>query len=111
MQANRLAQVSCSSGMVGIGVFVLATVLLQLFPPAPGHKSAAYSEVGTLLLLLSTVSGILGVVALITGVKALRRFDAITPRSQKTAAWVGVATGGAYIAMMVLPVFAYWALR
>lgn len=110
MHASRLAKVSCYSGLVSIAVFVLATLLLQIFPPAPGYKSAAYSEVGGLLLLLSTVSGLLGVVALVAGVKALRRFQATTPKSQKTAAWVGVATGGAYVAMMVLPVMVWWAL-
>jgi hypothetical protein len=103
MQATRLAQISFATGAASICFFAVFSVLLAIYPPAAGHKSALFSEVGGVLLLLSAVSGVLAPVALVTGIKALRRFLIGAARKDKLMAWVGVGTGGAYTAMMVLP--------
>jgi hypothetical protein len=103
MQTPRLAILSCVSGLTSVAAFGAGLVLLQIFPPTAGHKSAAFSEAGGLLLLISTISFVLAPVALVTGIKALRRFTAEATKGQRIAAWVGLVAGGTYAAVLVLP--------
>jgi hypothetical protein len=103
MTADRLSRLSLKCGLGGVGLFAVALVLLEAFPPAPGHLSGFTSKVGPLLLIMSMFAFLLAPIALVTGVKALRRFPAEAPRSQKLKAWVGVATGGFYSAILAVP--------
>ena len=104
MQAGRLAQISCVCGLASTASFV-GLVLFELFPSAPGHMSALFSAVEGLLFLMINVSYVLAPVALVTGIKALRRVTLDSPKKERVAAWVGVTTGGLYTAMMVLLLF------
>ena len=104
MTADRLSRISWACGLSCVACFVLALVLLAIFPPAAGHKSAFFSEVGIFLLLLSLISGVLAPTALITGIKALKRFPAEVGKRVKLKTWVGVVVGGFYSSLMVLPI-------
>jgi hypothetical protein len=103
MHADRLAGISAVAGSATWGLFVLANMLLAANPPAAGHQSAFYSAAGVILFAMSGVGFVLGPTALITGVKALRRVGADAPRAVTIAAWVGVATGGAYTLVLCVP--------
>ena len=107
MQTPRLVKLSCISGVGSLAAIGVALILFELFPAAPGHRSAAFSEVGGVLLLLSTLSFVLAPVALVTGIKALRRLPLEADRRHKIAAWVGVTTGGLYSAVLLMPLLVF----
>lgn len=103
MTADRLSRMSFGSGLGIVACFALALVLMAIYPPAPGHRSAMFSEAGILLFLLSAISFVLAPTALVTGVKALRRFPAEAGKLGKIKAWIGVIVGGFYSTIMAIP--------
>lgn len=103
MTANRLSQISWACGLGTVAFFVVGILLLKIYPPAAGHRSAFFSEAGIVLFVLSFVSSVLAPTALITGAKALRRFPVDMGKSGKCKAWVGVIAGGLYSSILVIP--------
>lgn len=106
MPADRLAKLSAMAGSATWGLFLFAMLLLQTNPPAAGHRSALYSAAGPVLFLMSVFSFVLGPAALVTGVKALRGLPTAAPTATRSAAWLGVLTGGAYTLLLFVPFLA-----
>ena len=102
---KRLAASSCIFGIASLAGFGLATLLFQRYPAAAGHRSAFTSEAGVVLLLLSLLSFVLAPLAVATGGIALRRLPR-EAKAHRIAAWLGIATGLLYGAVLLVPIVA-----
>lgn len=109
LPVSNAAAIGSATGACAVLAIVLGTALLDAYSPAPGHKSAYFSEAFPILALLSLGSWVLAPTALLHGVRALR---SVKMRQKKEAgrslAWIGAVTGGLisalYLLMLVLGV-------
>lgn len=103
LPASNAAAIGCATGACAVLAMVLGTVLLEVYPPAPGRKSAYFSEAFPILALLSIGSWVLAPIALLHGVRALR---SVKMRQKEEAgrslAWVGAVLGGSLSALYLL---------
>lgn len=103
--ASNAAAIGCATGACAVLAIVLGTALLHAYPPAPGHKSAYFSEAFPVLAVLSTGSWILAPTALIHGLRALR---SVRMRQEveagRSLAWIGAVLGGLVSALYLLAI-------
>jgi uncharacterized protein DUF4190 len=98
---SRRAVVSAVTGVVAVLAFALAGAIPLAYPPPTGTRSAVWSPAFPLVLVLMFVAMLLSLVAIYTGVGAVRRIKAGT-QSGKGLAWFGLLCGGAFVALVVL---------
>lgn len=102
MKIRRLAIISFWSGVIPLLLFGSIPLVLHLFPLPFGAKSLFHSAAWPWFFLSSCTPHILGPLALISGVKALRRPDQQGDRKAWFLAWIGTILGGLWTCFVVV---------
>jgi hypothetical protein len=110
LPVSNAAAIGSATGVCAVLAIVVGTALLDAYPPAPGHKSAFFSEAFPILALLSIGSWVLAPIALLHGVRALRSVRLHQKEEAgRSLAWLGAVLGGLtsalYLLVFVLMVF------
>ncbi len=102
LPVSNAAAIGSATGACAVLAIVLGTALLDAYPPAPGHKSAYFSEAFPILALLSLGSWFCAD-RLLRGVRALRSVKIHQEKGAgRSLAWIGAVTGGLIAALLLL---------